>query len=168
MNSQTQTFSGLNTPSRPASPSDSDVISPTPRRNPFLSPYGSTMPSAAASSTALELHEAEKNARYFHSRRIKKGEVERPWLENKKDPREKWVTIIPVLGILLGFIIVGILVWEGLSTVQNHTYCPVLDENWNSFNDKVWTKEAEVGGFGYVAPTYRHTCDRHPEYEANA
>lgn len=81
---------------------------------------------------------------------MKKGEVERPWMD-RKDPREKWVTIIPLIGLFLGFALAGFLVWDGLRTVVNHVYCPVLDENWSEgFNTQVWTKEAELGGFGYV------------------
>jgi hypothetical protein len=88
--------------------------------------------------------------RFFHSRRVKKGGLSRPWLE-KKDPREKWVTIIPCTGLLLGLAICGILVWQGLNSVVNHTYCPVLLEDWsNGYNESIWTREAEVGGFGCV------------------
>ncbi|TKA49805.1 hypothetical protein B0A49_13696 [Cryomyces minteri] len=87
--------------------------------------------------------------RYFHSRRVKKGEVEKPWLE-RKDPREKWVTIIPIIGIVVGLAVSGFLIYDGLKTVVNHVYCPVLDENFSSgtLDPKIWTKEAEVGGFG--------------------
>lgn len=87
--------------------------------------------------------------RYFHSRRVRKGEVEKPWLANK-DPKEKWVTIIPVMGILAGCGLTGFLVYDGIHSVSNFNYCPVLMEDWsNGFNEKVWTKEVELGGFGY-------------------
>lgn len=87
--------------------------------------------------------------RYFHSRRIRKGEAERPWL-SKKDPKEKWVTIIPLIGIAIGFAIAGFLIYDGLSSVSNHVYCPVLDEDFSSsaLDPKIWTKEVEVGGYG--------------------
>ena len=86
--------------------------------------------------------------RYFHSRRIRKGETERPWLE-KKDPKEKWVTIIPCIGIFIGLALTGFLIYDGLTTISNHKYCPVLEEDFSSgFNTQVWTKEVEVGGFG--------------------
>lgn len=97
------------------------------------------------SSTALQQAPPQ---RYFHSRRINKGEIEKPWLE-KKDPKEKWVTIIPLIGIFLGLALSGFLIYDGLQTVQNHVYCPVLDENFaGGIDPKVWTKEVEVGGFG--------------------
>jgi hypothetical protein len=100
--------------------------------------------SHAGSTTFLQVHEK----RWFHSRRIKKGTIGKPWTD-KKDPMEKWVTIIPLAGLFLGLAIAGVLVWDGLRSVVNHTYCPVLDEDWSSgFNPKVWIKEAEVGGFG--------------------
>lgn len=97
-------------------------------------------------------------ARYFHSRRVRKGEVPKPWLEHK-DPREKWVTIIPVLGILLGLGVTGFLIYDGIHSVSNFNYCLVLDEDWsNGFNTDVWTKEVELGGYGYAWIEMRRMC----------
>lgn len=77
-----------------------------------------------------------------------KGDIEKPWLE-KKDPKEKWVTILPIIGILIGLGISGFLVWDGIRNVVHHKYCPVLDDSFDGgFNTNVWTKEAQVGGFG--------------------
>ncbi len=122
-------------------------IAESPPVNPFKSPYTSMPVSAAASSNALNYRHPNK---YFHSRRIKKGEVERPWLD-RKDPREKWVTIIPLIGLLLGLGVAGFLVWDGVHSVVNHVYCPVLIEDFSSGLDPtIWTKEVEVGGFGQV------------------
>ncbi|KAH7158192.1 glycoside hydrolase family 16 protein [Dactylonectria estremocensis] len=87
-------------------------------------------------------------ARYFHSRRVKQGEVEKPWLE-KTDPKEKWSTILPIAGILIGLGLASFLIWDGLRSVAHHKYCPVLDETFASGLDpSIWTKEVEVGGFG--------------------
>ena len=88
--------------------------------------------------------------KWFQSRKIKRGTFERPW-KDIKDPREKWVTIIPIIGIIVGFTVAGLLIWDGLRQVVNHEYCLVLNEDWSTgFNEKIWTKEAEVGGFGYI------------------
>jgi hypothetical protein len=91
--------------------------------------------------------------RYFKSRRVQKGSIERPWM-NKKDPKEKWVTIIPLFGVLVGLAIAGLLIWDGLRTVVNHQYCEVLNENFTSWNSNIWSKEVELGGFGYVQPSF--------------
>jgi len=125
---------------------DSERIEPISTRvNPFASPYGSMPASAVGSTTALQM----PPSRYFHSRRIAKESVEKPWL-GKKDPREKWVTIFPILGILIGFGLSGFLIYEGLMSVQNHVYCPVLNEDWSSgkIDPTVWTQEQQTGGFG--------------------
>jgi hypothetical protein len=113
--------------------------------NSFGTPNASAPPSKAGSTTGFQLH----HRTYFHSRRIGKGEVPRPWLD-KKDPREKWVTIIPLIGLFLGLAVSGFLIWEGLQTVQQHVYCPVLiqEDFSRGLDPKIWTKEVEVGGFG--------------------
>ena len=142
-------ISTATTPMRPGTPESrsnpfGDDISPAPRTNPFSSPFNSRPASSFGSSSAVRA----LPSRYFHSRRVRKGEVERPWLA-KKDPKEKWVTIIPLIGLLLGFGIAGFLVYDGLSTVVHHKYCPVLSDDFSEgLNTNVWTQEAEVGGFG--------------------
>lgn len=84
---------------------------------------------------------------------MKKGELERPWL-NRKDPKEKWVTIIPLLGIFVGLALSAFLIYEGLQTVHHNVYCPVLmDDFTGGLNSNVWTKEVEVGGYGYASPS---------------
>jgi hypothetical protein len=81
---------------------------------------------------------------------VKKGTAPRAW-SDKKDPREKWVTILPILGILVGFAASGVLIWDGLQTVVTHGYCQILNEDWSGgFDSSIWQKEAEVGGFGSV------------------
>lgn len=149
------TASASSTPMRSGTPDINpfnDDITPVPRTNPFSTPFASKPASLRAysqgTSSAVDLNQQLKSHRYFHSRRVKKGEAERPWLQ-KKDPKEKWVTIIPLIGLFLGFGLAGFLVWDGMKTVINHTYCEILNEDWSGgFNDKVWRKEAEVGGFG--------------------
>lgn len=153
-NIPTATTSNSVTPMRPSTPESyahqHDSINPVPRgpTNPFQSPFTSGSASRNASSSAVNLHQQQQQQRYFHSRRVKKGEIERPWLA-KKDPREKWVTIIPLIGLAIGFAFAGFLVYDGLKTVITHDYCPVLIEDFSGGLDpKIWTKEAEVGGFG--------------------
>src|SRR5205085_2552619 len=64
-------------------------------------PYGSG-PASTAGSPKLAGVGPGTAARFFHSRRIKPGEaLPQPWKE-MKDPREKWVTIIPCIGLFAG------------------------------------------------------------------
>lgn len=146
----TAATSATATPMRPGTP-DQDSIQHAPRgtgTNPFGTPFASGPGSRNASSSAVNMHHEMQNQKYFHSRRVKKGEIERPWLD-KKDPREKWVTIIPLIGLALGFCLAGFLIYDGLKTVVKHEYCMVLDDDFSGGIDtKVWTKEAELGGFG--------------------
>lgn len=40
-------------------------------------------------------------------------------------------------------------IFFGLQRISNHNYCVVLDETWEGgFDDSIWTKEVQVGGFG--------------------
>lgn len=152
------------TPLRPGTPNTDDnrnifegtdtaSNAPGTGTNPFVSPDASRPASSFESSSGSPYEErpgAVGGQRYFHSRLVKKGEIEKPWLE-KADPKEKWVTIMPLLGILLGLAISGFLVWDGMRSVVHHKYCPVLDEDFSSGLDpSIWTKEVQVGGFGYV------------------
>lgn len=117
---------------------------PRPHSNP-LSPVASR----PASSNASPGPRSAPSQRYFHSRRIRIGEIEKPWL-SKKDPKEKWVTIIPIIGLVVGLLAAGALVYDGMKSVVNHTYELVLDEHFTSgtLDPKVWTREVESGGFG--------------------
>ena len=133
------------TPEMGRNPFD-DGLAPMPRSNPFSSPYSSRPASSIGSSSAI----GGLPPRYFHSRRVRKGEVDQPW-KDRKDPKEKWVTIIPMIGLLIGFGVAGFLVWDGLRSVVKHNYCSVLSDDFSQgLNDQIWTKEAEVGGFGYA------------------
>ncbi|KAI8675194.1 GH16 domain-containing protein [Fusarium keratoplasticum] len=113
----------------------------------FSIPEFSRPPSDYESSNGSGTQFEDRN-RYFHSRRVKPGEIEKPWLE-KTNPKEKWVTILPILAIILGLVGSGFLVWDGIRSVVKNTYCPVLDEDFSGGLDpKIWTKEVEVGGYG--------------------
>ncbi|TDZ99704.1 Beta-1,3-glucan-binding protein [Colletotrichum sidae] len=122
---------------------------PPPGTNPFGTPAVSRPASSFGSSSAIGNRFDERSQRYFHSRRIRKEDIEKPWLD-KADPKEKWVTIIPIIGILVGLGISGFLVWDGIRSVVKHKYCEVLIEDFTSGNldSNVWTKEVNVGGFG--------------------
>lgn len=106
--------------------------------------------SESMSATGSSLGINAPQQRYFRSRRVRKGEVEKPWLD-RKDPKEKWVTIIPLIGIAIGLGITAFLIYDGLASVSHYNYCPLLDEDFSKGLDpKVWTKEVELGGYGSV------------------
>lgn len=79
--------------------------------DPFQSPAVSRPPSSFANSYPGNGASATGRMpvvapRYFHSRRVNKDDIAKPWL-SKKDPKEKWVTILPVIGVVLGLGISG-------------------------------------------------------------
>jgi len=104
-------------------------------------------PASHAGSSTSSGYQIAPRGDYFRSRRVQKGTVERPWLE-KKDPREKWVTAFPIIGLITGLAVVGVLVWDGVRSVAVHKYCEVFNDDFSSWNSDVWTKEVEVGGYG--------------------
>lgn len=128
---------------RPSTDGDRPPVPPIPRMYDHSRPASSYGSSNGSSGT----HTDERN-RYFHSRRVKPGEIEKPWLENTNS-KEKWVTILPILAIFVGLGISGFLVWDGVRSVVKNTYCLVLDETFESGLDpSIWTKEVELGGYG--------------------
>ena len=84
--------------------------------------------------------------RRFKSRLNKNG-VEEPWLQ-EKDPREEWVAILPLLGVLIGCGLAAFLGYNGWSSIKTHKFCLVYEDNFDSFNTNVWQHEVQVGGFG--------------------
>lgn len=98
-------------------------------------------------STAVSSYQNPYRGEFFRSRRVKPEDVQQPWLD-KKHPRQIWVTIFPLLGLALGLAVTGILIWDGLRSVAQHGYCEILNENFTSWNESLWTKEIELGGFG--------------------
>ena len=137
-------------------PTPDFVFSPPriPNQSPFKTPPRGSRASSfrassiRASSSAVDL--SNRPQQYFRSRRIAADQVEKPWLD-KKDPRKKWHTIVPLIGILLGICFTGLLCYQGINSVINYKYCLIYDEDFSSgaLNDKIWSKEVEVGGFGY-------------------
>ncbi|KAL5611382.1 hypothetical protein BROUX41_001004 [Berkeleyomyces rouxiae] len=134
---------GTNTPNIASASAD--------QANPFSSPDGSRPVSSYAASSSGLARSADsqgEGVRFFRSRRVAKGSVEKPWLD-KKDPKEKWVTILPLLGILAGLALSAFLVWDGVNNVVKHKYCEVLMEDFSQgLRSDVWNTEVQLGGFG--------------------
>jgi hypothetical protein len=55
-----------------------------------------------------------------------------------------------LIGLGIGIMIAGFLVYDGLRSVVNHKYCPVLHDDFSggTLNTRIWTQEVESGGFG--------------------
>ncbi|KIV95308.1 hypothetical protein PV10_02978 [Exophiala mesophila] len=87
---------------------------------------------------------------YFRSRRIREVERDMSWLKHRKDPKKKWLTIIPLIGIILGLGVAAINVYFGVRSVPVHKYCMVYEDDFSSglLDPSVWTYEVQVGGFG--------------------
>ena len=114
--------------------------------NPFSTPPRST--SSPKFSHARERSNVP-GPRYYHSRRIIKDENAKP-PKIKKDPGEKWLWIIPTMGLFLGLAISGLMIYMS-NGGTSYRYCSVLNEDFSSgsLDPKVWTIEVEASGFGY-------------------
>jgi hypothetical protein len=122
---------------------------PTPGRgtpNPFSTPTPSIWGEASGIQTSTG-----GGGKYFRSRRIKKVEGQAP-PKFKKDPKEKFLWIIPLSGLLLGIVITGLLIYLKIGRLSSYSYCSVLNDDFSSgtLNPSIWTAEQEVGGYGYV------------------
>jgi hypothetical protein len=130
-------------------PQSADTIQPSPRH--LFSSRNTPGTSTPASYRASAFHlPAVGSQKYFKSRRINPEDIQKPWTD-KKDPKKKWHTIFPLIGIGLGIALVALECWQGLSTVINYNYCPIYEVDFSSgtLDPKIWTKEVETGGFGY-------------------
>lgn len=118
--------------------------------NPFQTPSDSSARSIVGGGSSYQ-HSDIDGQRFFRSRRIRK-DWNAPPPKFKKDPKEKWLTIIPLSGIGFGIVITGLLIFMQIGLQKSYKYCPVLDDDFSTgtLNPAIWTKEVNVGGFGYV------------------
>lgn len=106
----------------------------------------SRSPSVSSHSSSIR----KASTAYFRSRRIKKGETDRPELR-KKHPKEIWLTIIPIIGIVVGLGLVAFLTWLGINSVVNHKYCSVFYEDFShGLNPHIWEQEVHIGMYDYI------------------
>jgi hypothetical protein len=148
---QTKQHQQSQSTSAPISPAPSNVSNPFDSPAPSVAgfnignPFASRSPSQAPSVVGGLYRRGPKD---FRSRRVDKTKIQTPWTAHK-DPKEKWVTILPVLAIIIGLCASGALVYQGYSSVPRHNYKLVLSDDFSSgFNSDIWTKEIQVGGFG--------------------
>ncbi|KAK4946853.1 hypothetical protein LTR66_014248, partial [Elasticomyces elasticus] len=59
-------------------------------------------------------------------------------------------TLFPALGLFIGLALGAYMVYNGWMSIPVHQYCSVYEDDFSSgqLNTKIWTTEAEVGGFG--------------------
>jgi beta-glucanase (GH16 family) len=60
------------------------------------------------------------------------------------------VMLIDASDSLIGVLLSGYLVYDGLASVEQPSYCSIWEEDFSSgiLDSSIWLKEAEVGGFG--------------------
>lgn len=122
----------------------------TPRSNSSENPF-ETITYKARPSVAKFEKAAPRRGVYFRSRRIQEKEVDLSWLKQKKDSRQKWLSLLPIIGLVLGLCIAGAYIFLGIRSVPVHKYCVVYQDDFSSsttLNPDIWTKEVAVGGFG--------------------
>ncbi|OZJ02270.1 hypothetical protein BZG36_05155 [Bifiguratus adelaidae] len=110
----------------------------------------------------LDLHHGEhRNHRYVHANEpnahatlngvfsvVRSSQTpDKPWLK-KKRPGERWLTIIPVTGIIIAFAVGGVICYLGIATTPKKKYCLVLDDDFSTMNTSIWSHEIQLGGFG--------------------
>jgi len=124
--------SGYNTPARSATPTPFGVLS-----------------SLRNSSTNMTI-----TTPFFQSRRKRKEDIAKPWMDNKKDKRigTIWHWLFPLIGTIIGIAGAGVQIFFSSQKFATFAMCPVLNEDFSTgvLNPNIWTHEVEVGGFGYV------------------
>ncbi|KIW19870.1 hypothetical protein PV08_00445 [Exophiala spinifera] len=115
-----------------------------------VSEHSQDIPGKHRPSVAVFEKAVAKPGVYFRSRRVKNNEIDRSWLREKKDPRQRWLSIFPLLGIIVGLIIAGVYIFLGVQGVPKHKYCMIYQDDFSAgtLDTDIWTKDVEVGGFG--------------------
>ncbi|KAF2752328.1 glycoside hydrolase family 16 protein [Sporormia fimetaria CBS 119925] len=94
--------------------------------------------------------------RKFKTARLVTGEFdEKPWAV--KHPRLKWERSIFYGSIGVGVAIGAIICYQAYASVTNHSYCLVLEDNFQKIDDSVWSFEIQRGGYG--SGTFDWTTD---------
>ncbi|OCF35123.1 hypothetical protein I317_01835 [Kwoniella heveanensis CBS 569] len=90
------------------------------------------------------------NRKAFQSTRLK-GEIYKPWLE-QKDPALRWARWITIVSIILGFAIAGVICYDGYASVPKlGKVCSVLNDDFSSgtIDPNIWQREVRLDGYGY-------------------
>lgn len=121
----------------------STLLAPERPQNPFATPPGS------GHSTPAAAYQRKLEHNYFKSRRLDRDhEIDKPWLSHK-DPYRKWASLLPLIGIFLGIAAGGVFTWNRLRSVVEFEYCMIYEDDFSAgFDETVWTKEAQIDGYG--------------------
>ncbi|WWC88556.1 uncharacterized protein L201_003467 [Kwoniella dendrophila CBS 6074] len=93
---------------------------------------------------------ASLNRKAFQSTRLK-GEIYKPWLE-QKDPALRWARWITIGSIVLGFAIAAVICWDGYRSVPSlGKVTNVINENFasGSIDSSIFQHEVRLDGYGY-------------------
>jgi beta-glucanase (GH16 family) len=76
-----------------------------------------------------------------------RGEVPKPWLDEKKGRAEKLAQALPFVGLVIGVLLTGYYVYAGYVAVPTHKYCLVLADDFTTFNTDVWSADKQLNGY---------------------
>lgn len=77
--------------------------------------------SGSTSSRCVSSHSSNSTAffRGFKSRLVT-DPVPKPWLEDKKKRTRRYYCVAPIIGLVVGIVICGFLLYDGYSTINKH------------------------------------------------
>lgn len=123
-----------------------------PTSNSDGTPYAVTPAIQPSSSDGSNNAGVRRRNLRFQSRMLKEGDVpHKPWLESKvrrRADRKAYWTFVGCA--ILGVAAAAGVVYSGVASVPNNSYCQILDEQFTGteLNTNVWFREQETGGFG--------------------
>jgi hypothetical protein len=93
----------------------------------------------------------------------KLAKQDKSWLRGQKGDRSRlswWVTVLMwLIGLCAGAAKVYF-DYTSIHLLDDSQLCPVFVENFDSLNLNDWTPDIQLGGFGYVSPSFRHSSAR--------
>jgi hypothetical protein len=117
-------------------------------------------PPVRQSAVYQSLHSTKAPPKFTKPSTMLTGEIEKPW-KSKNNSHLRvayWITYATaVLGIAAGALrcFFG---WKGVPRLEN--LCQVMVDEFDTLNLDIWSREVDLGGFGYVI--FFYSTPRHP------
>ncbi|ORY82429.1 concanavalin A-like lectin/glucanase domain-containing protein [Protomyces lactucae-debilis] len=72
----------------------------------------------------------------------------KPWLAQRETRMERLAVWIPRASVILAAVIIAVFAYGGYNDYETRSFCLVFEDSFDSFDETVWQREVELGGYG--------------------